>query len=206
MKDEQSATDFINSLTLSDGTRKLYWSHWRNRTSLLDRIAKHRAQVLENKQKREENRKSLKKQSTKLVLNIPKVISPPSLILNAETDLIDDQDYCGAKIYRIVSSNGQYIGSTIATLKQRLKTHEWFVKNSKCKHHDVKQILGGEDCRIILLEHYPCKNRSQLRTREQFWIDLLPCVNTRTAATTDKKNMRAAQWMRDRNQLNKINK
>ena len=99
------------------------------------------------------------------------------------------------KVYKLVSfqTNDCYIGCTT----QRLLSHRF------CKHKcDYKRYLNGEqhystsyelikfeDCKIILLETYPCKHKEELEARERYWLDNTDnCVNKQKPTRTQKEH------------------
>jgi hypothetical protein len=87
--------------------------------------------------------------------------------------------YNNGKIYKIIdNTNGNiYIGSSIQTLKERLRTHI----NSNCAS---KEIIKNGNYRIELIEDYPCNNKEELRIREQYYIDNLECINLLNSYTS----------------------
>ncbi len=94
-------------------------------------------------------------------------------------------DYQRGKIYKIVSDETDkiYIGSTITTLCRRMGNHRTDMLYDKII--SSKEILQFDDARIILIEQFPCNNREELVSREQYWIDLNKdiCVNKHSAYT-----------------------
>ena len=100
-------------------------------------------------------------------------------------------DYRDAKIYKLKSSNTDlcYIGSTIQPLNSRLSLHKYHYKLWKSgNYHFVTsfKVFDDVDCKIELLERYPCDNRNELELRERHYIETIKCVNknvpTRTMA------------------------
>jgi hypothetical protein len=95
-------------------------------------------------------------------------------------------NYSNGKIYMIVSKHTDlcYIGSTTQTLKKRLAGHH--------KQTTSIQVLKYGDCEIQLLEKYPCNNKTELETRERFYIQNIKCCNkcvpTRTRSEYRKDN------------------
>ena len=80
-------------------------------------------------------------------------------------------DYSKGKIYLIIdtASGDLYVGSTIVKLNERIRDkHEFF----NCPYY--KNI---NDCKISLIEDYPCKTKEELLWRERFWIERIDCVN-----------------------------
>ena len=88
-------------------------------------------------------------------------------------------DYSKGKIYKIIDeSNGDlYIGSTIQELHTRFSTHHIFKQYNK--------IMGN--CKISLIEEYPCNSKRELFEREQYWMDKIDCINKTRAFTSKKK-------------------
>ena len=94
-------------------------------------------------------------------------------------------DYSKGKIYKIIDeSNGDlYIGSTIQELITRFRTHGFFKVYNKQK----------SNCKISLIEEYPCDNRRELEEREQYWIDRTDCINKTRAFTTKEMEREMAR-------------
>lgn len=90
-----------------------------------------------------------------------------------------EQDYSTGKIYKIVSdcTTDVYIGSTIFSLKTRFTRHKCnyrlFLKNMYA-NVTVFKILKHEDCKIELLESFPCTTKQELFARESHYIRTLP--------------------------------
>ena len=81
-------------------------------------------------------------------------------------------DYSKGKIYKIYdeSNNDTYIGSTIQDLESRFKTHHLFYRCDK--YNKIKS-----NCKISLIEDYPCNSSRELEEREQYWMDKIDCIN-----------------------------
>ena len=77
-------------------------------------------------------------------------------------------DYSEGKIYKISSpyTKKNYIGSTCKTLKRRLQHH---ISSDSCSSIEIVKYV---DFSIQLIENFPCKNRIELRKREQYYLDL----------------------------------
>ena len=98
-------------------------------------------------------------------------------------------DYRNGKIYKLISTetDNVYVGSTsLNYLCKRLVGHRkaykmWLAK----KYHYVSsfELLKYEDCKIILIEDFPCDSKDQLTSREQYWIENMPNVNKQKANT-----------------------
>ena len=93
-----------------------------------------------------------------------------------------DNSYKNGKIYKIIdNTNGNfYVGSTnYVKLCSRMGKHRGYLKaymkGSTLKYCASMEILINENYKMLLLEPYPCKNRDELRMREQQWMDKLRC-------------------------------
>jgi len=83
-------------------------------------------------------------------------------------------NYSKGKIYKIVchETDEVYYGSTIYKyLSSRLAKHK---STRTCKS---KQIIDRGNYSIILVENYPCENRTQLETKERYYIENNVCIN-----------------------------
>jgi hypothetical protein len=101
-------------------------------------------------------------------------------------ELNDTTDYSQGKIYKIVCNKTGliYIGSTIKTLDERLKRHEYdcrrFIDNYKIRPDKKTRfcssffILLNKDYKIELIENYPCKSRIELEIKECEYMKLYP--------------------------------
>lgn len=93
--------------------------------------------------------------------------------------------YEKSKIYKLICDDGfYYYGSTIASLNNRLSGHKTASKdmslNSKVYSH--LRIIGLDKVRIELVKSVPCKNRTELRSIENTYIESSKldslCLNT----------------------------
>ena len=80
------------------------------------------------------------------------------------------KDYKNTKIYKIVNDENDnfYLGHTIERLLcQRMSKHR--DKHSLC----MSKNLGVDikECKIILVEKYPCKDVEEAKKRERFYIE-----------------------------------
>lgn len=99
------------------------------------------------------------------------------------------------KVYKIVSDvvPDIYIGSTTETLSARLSKHKHSYKQyldgkyHKITSHEI--IRADPNCRIELLEHYPCTSREELLRRECHYVRMYNgiCVNKRMPGRTQKQ-------------------
>ena len=101
---------------------------------------------------------------------------------------METNKYANGKIYRIVSnvSNKQYIGSTIENLSKRIYAHKH--PSNKTSSKVIFQEDGIENCKIILIENYPCLSRDQLLMRERHFIESMDCVNKVCPIRTKEEN------------------
>ena len=112
--------------------------------------------------------------------NISKISAKESLSI-IQT-YIDDRlrdliaiEHSAGKIYMIVHKVTRklaYIGSTVDALHQRFGGHRSFWKNNpESKYSKYIQDADGPDAfEIILIEDYPCNNRTELIQREMHYI------------------------------------
>ena len=96
-------------------------------------------------------------------------------------------NYANTKIYKIESITGEgqcYVGSTTKQyLSQRMDTYR--VGYKKWKNDDQSFVsvfklfdeYGVKNCRIILLEAFPCDNTDEKNSKEAEYIKDLDCVN-----------------------------
>ena len=102
--------------------------------------------------------------------------------------------YENGKIYKIVDVgyNKCYIGSTTERLSKRFERHrEHYRKrdqdNRKTSAFDLFDEFDVENCKIELIENYPCENKEELLRREGHHIKLNDCVNKYVAGRTRKE-------------------
>ena len=110
---------------------------------------------------------------------------------------MDMNKYQNGKIYKIVDIgyNKCYIGSTTESLSQRMARHrdgynacKRGVKNaSKTRSIVLFDEYGIENCKIELLENYPCDSKEDLRSREGYYQEKHNCVNKQLASRTPKE-------------------
>jgi len=90
-------------------------------------------------------------------------------------------DYQKSKIYQIVSPSHPevppYYGSTTQTLSARMSGHRAHYRADTRENYNSKLILCYEDAIIVLVENYPCANKSELEKREAEIIKTNKCVN-----------------------------
>jgi hypothetical protein len=102
-------------------------------------------------------------------------------------------NYSYGKIYKLVSDQTDdiYIGSTANRyLCNRLSKHTYDFRrwNGEYPNHITSfKILKYDDCKIILIEDYPCENKYQLEARERYHIENNKCVNKQVPTRTQKE-------------------
>ena len=105
-----------------------------------------------------------------------------------------ENKYQRGKIYKIISNQTDlvYYGSTIEdTLTNRLSGHRRGYKcwvNGKDDYVTSFEIVKYEDCKIILVESFPCNTKYELTSREQYYIDDNAYVNKNKANIGLNKN------------------
>lgn len=97
-------------------------------------------------------------------------------------------NYQKGKIYKITSESTSmiYIGSTVKTLYHRFQGHKT-EHNLQIKNISSSELLQYPDCKIELLENYPCDTKEELLEREQYYMDINRpiCVNALNASGED---------------------
>jgi hypothetical protein len=99
-------------------------------------------------------------------------------------------NYQNGKIYVIKSAETAdvYIGSTCATLKNRLSKHKSAFRTKAKRLGTAVKILKYSDAFIELVENWPCQNKKELLDREGTIIKSTPnCVNTQIQGRTMKQ-------------------
>ena len=91
-------------------------------------------------------------------------------------------NYQNGKIYKITGGNSlPYIGSTSVTLSRRFSKHKidktFYLKHNKSNKCASFDLLDFEDCKIELIELFPCNTKRELEIRERHWFDLIPNIN-----------------------------
>jgi hypothetical protein len=105
--------------------------------------------------------------------------------------------YQSGKIYQITDNayTKCYIGSTIEKyLSNRMGSHvsgykKWKSgkRNSKTMSYELFDEFGVENCKIELIELFPCNSKKELHKREGYWIKQSECVNKFIAGQTDRE-------------------
>ena len=77
------------------------------------------------------------------------------------------------KIYLILDCKGlKYVGFTVSSLGHRLAQHK---SDKKTRGNYASKMLNLDNCKISILEE--CKEESESRLREKYWIQNTDCVN-----------------------------
>ncbi len=94
--------------------------------------------------------------------------------------------YQNGKIYKIVNDveNLTYYGSTIEKLCRRMSKHRADSKRFSKRYEKFGNLY---DCKIILIENYPCNNKEELIKRERFYIENNKCINFEIPGRTKKE-------------------
>ena len=105
--------------------------------------------------------------------------------------------YENGKIYKIVDVGYTkcYIGSTCEKLHKRFTRHKidyrFFIKNNKTTDFTRSFLLfdefGVENCKIELIENYPCNSKEELSAREGHHQKENDCVNKYIAGRSVKQ-------------------
>ena len=89
--------------------------------------------------------------------------------------------YQNGKVYKIVNdvNDDIYVGSTCLTLSKRKYTHKYASKKQlNRKVYQCVNECGWDNCRLVLVENFPCNSKDELLAREQHWVDeLKPSLN-----------------------------
>ena len=109
-----------------------------------------------------------------------------------------ENKYQRGKIYKIVDVgyNKCYIGSTTEKLlSNRMSKHRNHYRNFKQDtanqlYYIVFELFDEFDltnCKIELIENYPCNSKEELLSREGFYILNTECINKRVAGRTKQQ-------------------
>ena len=87
---------------------------------------------------------------------------------------MENNKYANCKIYKItdIGYNECYYGSTIQRLSNRMTHHRAiYARYKKQAFHNITAFqlfdkYGIENCKIELVENYPCSNKEELCKRE----------------------------------------
>ena len=113
-------------------------------------------------------------------------------------------NFQNSKIYKLwsPSQNLIYYGSTVRPLSQRFNEHKCryklYTEDNSRVYVTSFEIMKCTDCKMELLEDYPCDNKQQLLKKEAEYIKNNECVNKEIPTRTQK------EWWKDNKELNKI--
>ena len=107
------------------------------------------------------------------------------------------RDYQKGKIYMIWSGDERYYGSTTDTLSKRMVGHRGSYKANpgKTTAHKLFDTYGVENCKIELVEEFPCNSKDELLAREGVYIRENNCVNKVIPGRTKAEYY--AKWEQD---------
>ena len=100
-------------------------------------------------------------------------------------------DYSKLVIYRIFLDEFIYIGST-TNFTKRKNRHKSNCDETKYKEIKLYKFInekgGWENFKMLEIEKFPCADKNEARTREQYWIDHYKSqLNSRKAINTQKE-------------------
>lgn len=106
-----------------------------------------------------------------------------------------ESKYKNGKIYKIIDIgyNKCYYGSTIDILTNRMskhKAHYIMYKDNRRNNLTLFTIFdeyGVENCKIELVELFPCNSKIELEKQEGYYIKNNDCVNKMIAGRTQKE-------------------
>ena len=106
-----------------------------------------------------------------------------------------DNKYINGKIYIItdIGYNKCYYGSTIQTLAQRMTGHRADYKRylnghkSNVASYKIFDEYGIDNCKIELVELYPCGSKCELEKHEGSYIKSNDCMNKKIAGRSYKE-------------------
>ena len=120
---------------------------------------------------------------------------------------MEGNKYQNGKIYKIIDLGYSecYIGSTIQPLSKRFGHHCNTYKTHPCASSLILEKYGKENCKVELIENYPCENREQLKAREGYYIENTKCVNKYIPGGS-KSDWDKRQYAKNKEQLLEKNK
>ena len=102
-------------------------------------------------------------------------------------------NYQDGYIYKLWSLQTEeiYIGSSTTETRKRLYEHKsrykGFLKGTHKTNYSVFEIVQYPDCKIEIIEKYPCNSRAELCKREGEHQRATKCCNVRMAGRTKKE-------------------
>ena len=94
-------------------------------------------------------------------------------------------NYQNGKIYMIWAGDDRYYGSTIQPLCKRMAVHK--SRSAYCCSAILFEKYGIENCKIELVELYPCNSREELCRKEGEYIRNNDCINKVMAGRNKKE-------------------
>ena len=93
-----------------------------------------------------------------------------------------ENKYANGKIYMLESASAGlvYYGSTYADIRKRMCQHRIGskrFKNGKTNWLTSFEVVDKPDCRVLLVEAFPCSSKQELIAREAWHIRNNPCIN-----------------------------
>jgi hypothetical protein len=115
-------------------------------------------------------------------------------------------DYRNGKIYKIVNDVNDivYIGSTTSVLSRRFSGHKSNVGrigNQKNRFYSAVRLIGIDHFRIILIENFSSKSKSELEAREYAITNAIDRVLLYNSRFDDKPDEEVKQRMKETNHL-----
>ena len=104
--------------------------------------------------------------------------------------------YNHGKIYRVcdIGYTKFYYGRTVQSLSLRMgghrKAYTKYKKDATTTYvsiYDLFDEFGVANCKIELVETYPCQSSQELREREGYYIQINTCVNKRVAGRSSRE-------------------
>jgi hypothetical protein len=88
-------------------------------------------------------------------------------------------NYQDGKVYMIWAGDDRYYGSTVNTLSRRFTVHKssYKTKTKPTNCHLLFDKYGVENCKIELVELFPCNSIDELHAREGYYIRVNNCLN-----------------------------
>lgn len=107
----------------------------------------------------------------------------------------ENNKYSNGKIYIItdIGYNICYYGSTICNLSKRFAGHKTQYNEHKINNKRYVSVFkifdeyGIKNCKIELVELFPCNNKTELLRREGYYIKNNDCINKLVAGRTQKE-------------------
>jgi hypothetical protein len=117
-------------------------------------------------------------------------------------------NYQKGKIYMIWAGDDKYYGSTINTLSRRFTQHKsaYSGKSKPTTCNSIFDKYGVENCKIELVELFPCSTVEELTAREGFFIRENNCVNKVIPHRTDDelKEYHRQRWSKYYNENREV--